>query len=310
MKDGIDGKPVRRRRSWYRRRIRNRRILLTTAMLLLLVGVCWQRAAHFLALPTLHTTSLLPESFWTRGNVHKNLVLMAHSRVAPATATQPTYPYSVIPGGVHDAAELREVAARDYVVRRHFGGFDFSRARLVRSDRAREVYLSYRIRDHVYWTRKKVRLLAAELLLTDGKITARTRCGNQVSEMPKGEVSDEEPETDVLDEPVTAIDPIGPSLPFRFAGPHPEMPGTDVAPPHGPELFAARFYFPYVEFGVPIPPGVCKPGDDQGGGEKGKRCKKHHKPPVVPEPASILLLCSGLAGVTWRYVRSGRKDLA
>lgn len=310
MKHEVEGKSARRRRSWYRRRVRNRRLLLTATMLLLLVAVCWQRAARFLALPTLHTSSLLPESFWTRGNVHKNLVLMAHARVArDSSAEQRTYPYSVIPGGVHDAAELREIVARDYVVRRHFGGFDFGRARLVRSDRAREVYLSYRIRDHVYWTRKKVRLLAAELLLTDGKITARTRCGNQVSETPKPEVSDEEPAADILDNPVTEIDPIGPSLPFRFAGPHPEMPGTDVAPPHGPELYAARYFFPYVDFGIPIPRGICTPGD-QGDPEKRKRCKDHHKPPVVPEPASMLLLCSGLAAVMWRYAHVGRKDVA
>lgn len=310
MNHGRDRRVGRRRRSWYRRRLRNRRIVLAATMLLLLVAVCWQRAARFLSLPTLHTSSILPESFWTRGDIHRNLPLMSHARLPRVVhLDQSTYPYSVIPGGVRDAVELREIAARDYVVRRHFAGFDFNRARLVRSDKAREVYLSYRIRDRVFWTRKKVRLLAAELLLTDGKITARTRCGNQVSETPKGEVSDEEPETDLLDQPVTEIEPIGPSLPFRFAGPRPDLPGTDVAPPRGPELFYARYYFPYVEFGVPIPRGVCKPGDDHGDPDHRKRCK-HHKPPVVPEPASVLLVCTGLALVTWRYVRSNRSQVA
>ena len=96
------------------------------------------------------------------------------------TSKHPVYPYSVIPGGVRDVADLQEHAARDYVVRRHFARFDYRHARLVRSDKARQVYLSYRLRDRIFWTRKKVRLLQAELLLTDGKITARARCGNQI----------------------------------------------------------------------------------------------------------------------------------
>jgi len=200
---------------------------------------------------------------------------------------------------VHSVAELREVAARDYVVRRHFAGFDFSRARLVRLRHAREAYLSYRIRDRVYWTRKKVRLLRAELLLTDGKITARTRCGNQISETPKPEVSDEEPAVDVLNDPVADIAAIGPSLPFRFPMVRPNLPGADAIPPGAPELFAGWFHFPGVEFGVPIPPGYCKPGDDR------KKCR-HRKPPEVPEPATLLLISSGMVGVVWRYRRTRR----
>jgi hypothetical protein len=301
LNDDHSGKKVRRKRSWYRRRLRIRRSLITAAFVLLLAAVCWQSAARFLALPTLHTSDLLPESFWTRGNVHDNLALMSHARVVHVSpAGQETYPYSIIPGGVHSVAELREVAARDYVVRRHFAGFDFNHARLVRAGHDREVYLSYRIRNHVYWTRKKVRLLAAELLLTDGKITARTRCGNQVSEKPKPEVSDEEPARDILDEPVADIDPFGPSLPFRFSNVRPNLPGGNAIPPSAPQLFAGGFYFPYVEFGVPIPHGFCKPGDTR------KKCHHHHKPPTVPEPATLVLFASGLAAIGWRYRRTRR----
>jgi hypothetical protein len=293
-------------RSWYRRRLRIQRALLTAGMLLLLVGACWQSVARRLSLPALHASNFLPESFWTRGNVRNKLALMAHARtVRISSGSQQTYPYSVIPGGVRDVADLQEHAARDYVVRRHFGNFNYRRARLVRSDKAREVYLSYRIRDRVFWTRRKVRLLPAELLLTDGTITARARCGNQLSETPKPEVSDEEPAADVLDQPVAEIAALGPVLPFHFPTVRPSLPGVDADPPGGPKLFAGGFNFPYVDFGSHVPH-LCKPGEE----EKDKRCRHHHKPPAVPEPATLLLITSGLAAIGWRHRRAGRTSAA
>jgi hypothetical protein len=306
LNNRIAAKPVRIRRSWYRRRLRTQRFLLTTVMVLLLAGACWQSAARYLALPTLHASNLLPESFWTRGDIRSNLGLVSHAGAPHASPRkQGTYPYSVVPGGIRDAADLQERAARDYVVRRHFAGFDFQHARLVRNQRAREVYLSYRIRDRVFWTRKRVRLLEAEMLLTDGKITARTRCGNQVSETPKSEVSEEEPAEDVLDQPVAEIEPIGPALPFHFPNVRPSLPSADAIPPSGPQLFAGGFSFPYLDFGVPVRR-LCKPGEE----EKDKRCRPRHKPPAVPEPATWWLLASGVAAIGWQYHRAGRKSAA
>jgi len=92
LNDQIDGSPVRRKRTWYRRRLRIRRTLIAAAMLVLLLAACWQRAARFLALPTLHTSSLLPESFWTRGDVRNNLALMSHARVVHISPGRETYP--------------------------------------------------------------------------------------------------------------------------------------------------------------------------------------------------------------------------
>ena len=314
-----DEKPVRRMRSWYRRRLRIQRALLTSVMLLLLAAVCWQTVARRFALPTLHASNFLPDSFWTRGDIRNNLTLMSHTGAPRASRQLPgTYPYSVIPGGVRDVADLQEHAARDYVVRRHFARFDYHHARLVRSERASQVYLSYRVRDRIFWTRKKVRLLQAELLLTDGKITARARCGNQISETPKSEVSEEEPAEEVLDQPVAEIEPIGPALPFRFPHVRPNLPGADAIPPSGPQLFAGGFHFP-VDFGIAIPRGACESAsqeqfeqahgimDDE---KKEKRCRDHHKPPAVPEPATIVLISSGLAVIGWRHRRRGRKSAA
>ena len=315
MNDPAIGKTVRRRRSWYRRRLRIQRALLAASMMLLLVGVCWQTAARLLALPTLHPARLLPDSFWARGDVRGNLSMIAARSGARKIAHVPQiYPYSVIPGGMRDANDLREIAARDYVVARHFAGFNYRRARLVRARIAREVYLSYRLRDRVFWTRKKIHLHADELLLTDGAITARTRCGNQVSEQPKAEVSEEEPAEDVLDQPVVDF---GKALPYRSALSKPSLPGAEPLLPHPPELFAGGFFFPYVPFGAPIPSGRCESAaqekweQDHGivDNEKlEKPCKPGHKPPVVPEPASIVLISSGLAVVFWRYRQAGRKS--
>src|SRR5258708_17188984 len=179
-----------------------------------LAGACWQNAAHYFSLPTLHASQVLPDSFWTRGNIRKDLAFMA-ARSAKPTKFLPripgAYPYSVVPGGVKDPGDLRYAALRDYVVRRHYAHFDYNHARLVRATEARQVYLSYRIRDNIFWTRRRIRLHLGELLLTDGKITARARCGNQISENAKPEVSNEEPDADILDRPVAEIGPM-PSL--------------------------------------------------------------------------------------------------
>lgn len=300
------GKRVRRLRSRYRRRRRMRRALFTAGMVFLLVAVCWQSVARHFSLPTLHASTLLPESFWTRGDVHSNLARMAHMRVVHVErAGEGVYPYSVIPGGVRDVADLREKAARDYVVRRHFAGFNYGHARLVRAERAREVYLSYRIRENVYWTRKKVRLLESELLLTDGVITARARCGNQISETPKTEVSDDEPAVDVLNQPVTEIASLGPVLPFNFPGVRPSLPGINANPPSGPRLFAGGFSFPYVNFSIPVPH-LCKADHDA----DDKHCRHHRQHPPAPEPATWVLIISGLAAICWQYRRVGRKVTA
>jgi hypothetical protein len=302
LNDNAIGKTVRRRRSWYVRRLRLQRTLVAVVASALIAGACWQSAARHFSLPTWHASQILPDSFWTRGNVRRDLALMAARSARPAKflARIPgVYPYSVVPGGVNDPDQLRYAAARDYVVRRHYARFDYNHARLVRATEAREVYLSYRIRDTVFWTRRKIRLHLGELLLTDGKITARARCGNQISDTAKPEVSNEEPEEDVLDRPVAEIE--GPSFPMRPLLAPPDLPGGEPIPP---KLFASTFFFPYVSVGVPISSGVCPV--DEGIVSKHCRPKRHHKPPTVPEPSTMVLTASGLAFILWRYRKTAR----
>ena len=300
-KDAAIRKTARRRRSWYRRRLRMQRTMAALVVGIVLVGACWQNAARYLSLPSLHASQVLPESFWTRGNIRKDLALMAAHSAKPTKflARIPgVYPYSVVPGGVKDPDDLRLKALRDWVVRRHYAHFDYGHARLERATEAREVYLSYRVRDAIFWTRRRIRLHPGELLLTDGKITARARCGNQISDTAKPEVSDEEPDEDILDQPVAEID-AAPSLPIRPMLAPPDLPEGE---PIAPKLFAGTFFFPYVPVGVPIPSGLCHSNDQMVDGH----CRpKRHKKPVVPEPSTLVLIGSGLALIGWRYRRTG-----
>ena len=68
---------------------------------------------------------------------------------------------------------------KDSVVAAHFSDFSGSRSRIVELKADKAAYVSYRINDKVYWTKKKVRLEKGEKLMTDGVNYARARCGNQ-----------------------------------------------------------------------------------------------------------------------------------
>ncbi len=94
---------------------------------------------------------------------------------------RPNYPYSVISGGAYSPAELRYATEKDKVVRGHYADFDLKSARLVTLAADRFQYVSYRIKNNVLWTNRKLRIPKGEVLLTDGIHFARTRCGNRLS---------------------------------------------------------------------------------------------------------------------------------
>src|SRR5438874_2162815 len=80
----------------------------------------------------------------------------------PHRAVRVVYPYSIVPGGARDSRELLAATAHDPVAARHYAGFDFGKARVVELQQSKLVYLSYRMHDKIYWTRKKVALHKGE----------------------------------------------------------------------------------------------------------------------------------------------------
>jgi hypothetical protein len=124
--------------------------------------------------------------------------------LADADTARPVYPYSIVEGGIASVDELREQIARDPVVAAHYRDFDLSKARIERLEKPRVAYVSYRMNDAVYWTRRPVFVPAGETIVTDGTLEARTRCANLLSVDP-GLVSDDEPDPDVLDTPLLPL---------------------------------------------------------------------------------------------------------
>ena len=212
---------------------------------------------------------------------------------APATlepqrghSDHPVFPYSVIPGGIQSAEELQEAVVRDPVVAQHYADFDLTKAHVIHADSEKLMYVSYRIDNRISWTTKQLKIAKGETLITDGRLTARTRCGNMVSSIPQMPISPSEPKVSTLDTPeppevpgsellfethFPTLEPLAPSLPTTPPGPPPPNGGD----PGGPPIFFV---------GTP-PPDVA-----------------------VPEPGTLLMLGVGIASVCGLRKRSHRNE--
>jgi len=224
------------------------------------------------------------------------------------------FPYSVIPGGVDSTQELQNAVAHDGVVLRHYADFDLSRARIIRLDRDREMYVSYRLGDHVYWTKKKLKLRKGESVVTDGKHEARTRCGNRLSDTPSEPVSPIEPSTEALEaapDPVLFVEtrpPFNFQLPTSVTPTNP--PGGDIVPPVYPIIFT-----PGAPGGTPpSAPVVTPPGAPGGTPPSAPVGTPFSNPPLpdppppvaTPEPGTLILLATGLG--VFAVIRKARKN--
>lgn len=257
-----------------------------------------------------------PASEWDSTDVRRDLAFSAAADAVIAEGrsqeTRPVYPYSIVPGGVHDPKELEQVFEHDPVVAAHYRGFDFRRARVVQLTEDRTVYVSYRIAGRVYWTTKQVRLRRGEKVITDGKMTLRTRCGNQVSETARQEVSPAEPAIAKLETPIR-IDP-GTAMLIPFPVDFESSLGGSNLPAFAPTPYplivnngGALSLFP-----PPLPscgPSNTKKGSSGGatsGGKKGKGVNCGSPGGEVPEPGTLALLSTGIAGVYLRYRKKVR----
>ena len=245
----------------------------------------------------------------------QSALLQLQRESIPAPETRRVYPYSVVPGGVHDVRELKWAVEHDPLVAAHYAGFNFARARLVQLAFTRSVYVSYRIGNRLYWTRRRVRLQKGETLITDGKMTARTRCANRVEETPQQATSQNEPPATKFDEPV--LPALGtaqatPPIPFESSLLNRQgIPGLGPAPPLN--LYDPITNGSWTPIAPPPLPSVCgigtKKKGEQGGGTTtttGSGKKKSVDPcgsgtgTEVPEPGTWLLVGSGLAGIYWK----------
>jgi len=242
---------------------------------------------------------------------------LAGSPVPASLDGRQVFPFSIIQGGAHSVGELKEAIAADPVVAAHYANFDLANTRVVTLAAPRLAHVSYRIGDAVYWTRKQLVLRAGEKVLTDGVHMARTRCGNQLAELP-GEVSAFEPPAAFMDTPLAGAAGRTPQLvaglpiPLVTGGPgFLTMPGralpvlAGVIPaggsPGDPIVHDPPFdgpLFPPGHPGVPpgdpgLPPGPPPPTNsvtprDPPGGDI--------PPPVqVPEPGTGLLTLGAAA---------------
>jgi hypothetical protein len=196
------------------------------------------------------------------------------------------YPYSVIPGGVRNRAELVGAIIREPVVAEHFSGFNAAGARIDTLRDEEFVHVSFRIRNKIFWTAKKVRLAPGEEVITDGHTAARTRCGNRIAPEPQEPISPEEPAAIAFETPIVFPEPdytidleLLELTEFPLVRPL-EVPQLTYLPPR--PLVHEWKHTPRRHSILP-PHFMTAPPLTQ--------------PAVVPEPGTLLLLASGMAAL-------------
>jgi hypothetical protein len=204
--------------------------------------------------------------------------------------SRPVYPYSIIPGGVSSPRELKSAIATDPIVASHYSGFDLAKARVIRLNKEMAAYVSYRRGNTVYWTSHKFVIRAGENIITDGLHSARTRCGNRISETAVKPVNSKDPTFAELETP----EPDARSLP-------PESP---LAPWVGPNSVAPLSAPPGSDHGGFIPPIIpiffgggspSRPSQNPPPTNPVPPPPPDTPPTAVPEPGSLLLLATGIS---------------
>lgn len=303
---------LRRRRTRRHRRNRLLRHSFVVASLAIFVAAASALALRYLT-PSLFRAqeNRVPSFEETELSRQRLLSLSQIIQQTAPSADRPVYRYSVIPGGVEDARELKWVAEHDPVVAAHYAGFDYDHARIVRLTLAQTVYLSYRIGNHIYWTSHRVTLHKGERLLTDGRITARIRCANRVERMPQQAIAPVEPPLVAFDQPVgTGTAMQNPPVPFQSAFLERPAGFGQTGPLSLYDPIGGGTWVPISP--PPLPPGLCGTlkkgqvdngccaGIENGGKKKGGPCGTSG---VVPEPGTWILFASGLIAIYWQARR-------
>lgn len=256
----------------HKRKVRHRTAVIFTILLAAFVG--WQVGAAF-------RQSRLAEA--KKSERQQRLALALASQVLKGDLRQ-VFPFSVIPGGIGSVDEIKSAMGRDPVIAAHYSKFDVNKARFFRADAERHVYVSYRIGDQIYWTSKRLTLKPGELLVTDGEITGRGRCGNQISDVARKPVFSGEPSVQAFDTPEMAPPEV--TIAQRSLNAMPDLvEGSAFRQPDSPS---------HTPGSAIVPPLFYPFGGAGGGGT-------NSTPPVtpVPEPGTVAMLFAGLAGAGW-----------
>jgi PEP-CTERM motif len=159
----------------------------------------------------------------------------------------------------------------------------------------------------VYWTRHRVTLYPGETLITDGRKSARTKCGNRVEAVAQPATSPAEPPMAKFEQPAhPATAQTAPPADFESSlFNRPGVPGVEAGPP---SLITPGNWGGVPIFPPPLPGGLCGPGKKKPGGGKGK---KNPCGPVepVPEPGTLLLFATGVALAAWEVNRRRRSAI-
>jgi hypothetical protein len=143
---------------------------------------------------TLFVLSILVSGYLRWHKEEARVPIIVQSDTDHVQGSRAVYPYSVVPGGVQNTAELRSAVMRDPVVAQHYKGFNIDSATLIHIPIEKLAYVSYRVGNRIYWSNRQVLLARDERVLTDGSHLIRARCGNRISiERQPGNNSTAEP---------------------------------------------------------------------------------------------------------------------
>lgn len=231
--------------------------------------------------------------------------------VTKPAAKRPVYPYSVVPGGVYSADEFRAAVQRDHIVAEHYAIFSSSHLKQSNLMVDGSAYVSYRVGEGVYWTRRPVRLSRGEQVLADGEHLIRARCGNRISSVPRFPVLPEEPPEITNND---GLEP--PPSPRRYM----PVAGVSEAVDSFPELPVLPPLEPSVEIPkIPQPPVSTLTSQRliPPGGQRITPVTPPIHPPVVPpppppvavvpEPNSVILLGSVITALAVAGILRKRK---
>ncbi len=142
----------------------------------------------------------------------------------------PTYPYSVVPGGIRSMADLRRAMNSSATIFNHFVGFDFQRATYTR---VTGCYFISLLKDEIRWTKKCI-WLHNEPAITDGNFVILTRCANRVAMRPKVPIEDVDVSSPLAIPVLPPEKPVETEISQLHDQPEPSTGSTTEKPPHRP----------------------------------------------------------------------------